>query len=293
MNYISQRKNLETKMRQSQKMEAIGTLAAGIAHEINTPLQFVGNNIRFLTDSFNDVNKLTEQFLTITKEYKDGDISSDRLSKLSTTLDELDLEFLNEEITGALNESMDGVKSVSKIVSAMKAFAHPGTVEKTFTNINKVIENTIIVSKNEWKLYSEIKTDFDPKLPLVPCYIGEFNQVILNIIVNASHAIKEVVENKTEMEKQDETDRQGTITITTRHIDELVEISISDTGKGIPDSVRERVFEPFFTTKDVGKGTGQGLSLAHSVIVENHGGEITFESEVGVGTTFMIKLPSI
>ncbi|RLB20288.1 MAG: histidine kinase, partial [Deltaproteobacteria bacterium] len=180
-------------------------------------------------------------------------------------------------------QSLDGVERVTKIVRAMKEFSHPGSPEKTPVDINHAIDNAITVAKNEWKYVADIETDLDPDLPPVPCLPADLNQVILNLIINAAHAIEKVVGNNG--------NRKGKIRVITRKDNGWAEIAISDTGCGIPDSIRHRIFDPFFTTKEVGKGTGQGLSIAHSIIVDKHGGTIDFESREGKGTTFTIKLP--
>ena len=172
---------------------------------------------------------------------------------------------------------------MARIVGAMKEFSHPGVSEKTSIDINRAIESTLTVSHNEWKYVAELVTDLAPDLPLVRCLPGEFNQVILNLIVNAAHAIADTVQNGSAT--------KGTITISTRHRGNWLEIRIADTGPGIPEKIRTRIFDPFFTTKAVGKGTGQGLAIAHSVVVDKHGGTITFETELGRGTTFIIRLP--
>ncbi len=198
-------------------------------------------------------------------------------------MEEADLDFLMEEIPPALEQALTGIERVSKIVRAMKEFSHPGSEEKNAVDINRAIENTITVARNEWKYVAEMKLDLAPDLPLVPCLVGEFNQVILNIIVNAAQAIAGVV--------GDNSGRKGLITVTTRNADGWAEIRVSDTGPGIPPEAQARIFDPFFTPKDVGKGTGQGLALAHSVIVDKHGGALTFETEEGKGTTFIIRIP--
>jgi signal transduction histidine kinase len=176
----------------------------------------------------------------------------------------------------------EGVDRVAKIVRAMKDFSHPGTGEKTAVNINLAIENTIMVARNEWKYVAEMVTGQDPNLPLVSCLPDEFNQVLLNLIINAAHAIGEVVGSGS---------NKGAITISTRQDGDWAEIRVQDTGTGIPEKIRPKIFDPFFTTKQVGKGTGQGLAIAHSVIVDKHGGTIACETEVGQGTTFVIRLP--
>jgi len=175
------------------------------------------------------------------------------------------------------------VERVAKIVLAMKEFSHPGTDEKKLVDINKAIESTITVSRNEWKYVAELHTDLDPNLGLVPCLASELNQVFLNIIVNAAHAIGDAIAGRE--------GARGTVTIATRPVDDWCEIRISDSGCGIPKAIRHRVFDPFFTTKEVGKGTGQGLAIAHDVVVNKHQGTLAVESEVGAGTTFIIRLP--
>ncbi|MBU0595079.1 histidine kinase, partial [Candidatus Bipolaricaulota bacterium] len=198
-------------------------------------------------------------------------------------LDELDLDFLKEEIPKAIAQSLEGVGRVAEIVRSMKEFSHPGGTEKQATDLNRAIEATITVARNEWKYVAEMAMDLDPDLPPVPCLAGDFNQVILNLIINAAHAIGDVVgENSGE---------KGTVTITTRQNGDWAEIRISDTGTGIPEENRSKIFDHFFTTKELGKGTGQGLAIAHAVITEKHSGTITVESEVGKGTTFIIRLP--
>jgi signal transduction histidine kinase len=195
----------------------------------------------------------------------------------------VDAAYLLEEIPKAIDQTLEGVTRVSTLVSAMKEFSHPGTKEKVSLDLNHAIECTITVARNEWRYVADMETDFDPSLPLVPCQPGEFNQVILNLIVNAAHAIADVVQ-KGGPEK-------GIIKVQTKNYPEWVEIRIQDTGSGIPRNVQMRVFEPFFTTKEIGKGTGQGLAIARSVVVDKHGGSIHFETEEGKGTSFIIRLP--
>jgi signal transduction histidine kinase len=192
------------------------------------------------------------------------------------------LEYLLAEIPKAISQSADGIDRVATIVRAMKEFAHPGSAEKAAVNLNKAIESTVTVARNEWKYVADLHTTLDPTLPPVPCLVGEFNQVVLNMIVNATHAIADAVKG---------TGGKGTITIGTRRAGDFVEVCIADTGMGIPESIRHRIFDPFFTTKEVGKGTGQGLAIARSVVVDKHGGTIAVESQVGTGTTFIIRLP--
>ncbi len=279
---ITEKKVLQAQLGQAQKLESIGLLAAGIAHEINTPTQYVGDNTRFLQDAFDDLIKILESYRDYIAAVKAGGSEEISLTEIEDLVKELDLEYLMEEVPKSIEESLQGLSRVAKIVLAMKEFSHPGTKEKSLVDINRAIESTITVARNEWKYVADMVTDFDTSLPQVLCHPGDVNQVILNIIINAAHAIKEI------LGEQPET--KGTITVRTRKDSNRCEIRISDTGPGIPESIRSKVFDPFFTTKDVGKGTGQGLALSHDVIVEKHGGSISFDTSEK-GTTFIIRLP--
>ncbi len=280
-NDITQRKILEGQLVQAQKLEAIGQLAAGIAHEINTPTQYVGDNTRFLQDAFGGLSKLIGKFTDMRKACKNGNVTDELVRDVECAEQEADVEYLIAEIPKAIQQSLEGVDRVAKIVRAMKEFSHPGTNVKTATDINKAIENTISVSRNEWKYVAEVITVFDVSLPLIPCLPGEFNQVILNLIINAAHAIADVAGNGA----------KGIITVSTQRNGNWVEVRIQDTGTGIPEAARSKVFDPFFTTKPIGKGTGQGLAIAHDIIVRKHGGTIDFETATGKGTTFVIRIP--
>jgi PAS domain S-box-containing protein len=267
---LEERDRLEDNLRQAQKLEAIGQLAAGIAHEINTPTQYVGDNLRFLKESFGELHGLLTHLV---------DAGGEPASKL---LVDADFDYLKEEIPRALNQSLEGVDRVAKIVRAMKEFSHPAR-EKTATDLNRAIQSTITVASNEWKYVAEMEMDLDSNLPSVHCSPAEFNQVVLNMIVNAAHAISDVV--------GDGGKGKGKIRVKTRAEGEWALVEIGDTGAGMPAHVQQRIFEPFFTTKEVGKGTGQGLAIAHNVIVDKHGGTIKVSSSPGKGTTFVIRLP--
>jgi signal transduction histidine kinase len=191
--------------------------------------------------------------------------------------------YLRAEIPKSIADSLDGVERVAQIVRAIKEFSHPGPLEKTPLNINRAIESTVLVCRNEWKYLADLTLNLDPDLPFVFCVAGDFNQVILNLVVNAAHAIGDVVSTNP--------GTKGKIEVSTHRDGEWAEIRISDTGSGIPEEVRPSIFNPFFTTKALGKGTGQGLAIAHNVIVQKHGGTITFETQVGVGSTFQVRLP--
>jgi len=277
---ITERRALESQLRHARKLEGIGQLAAGIAHEINTPTQFVTDNLTFLRDSWKSTHELLEQYRGAIRNAGET-LQAGVAAALQQAEQSCDLDFIASEVPRAIDQSLDGAHRVARIVRAMKEFSHPDSADKTATDLNKAIESTITVARNEWKYVSEIVKEFDETLPAVVCYPGDINQVVLNLIVNAAHAIKEKV---TDEEK-------GTITVSTRMRGEDVEIAVKDTGDGIPEAIRNRVFDPFFTTKEVGKGTGQGLALAYTVVVKKHEGKIWFETEVGRGTTFYITLP--
>ena len=269
---------------QTRKLESIGQLAAGIAHEINTPTQFVGDNIRFLKDAFSDLNQLLEKHQELLQAVKENSVTDELVTEVGAEIERVDLEFLNEEVPQAIEQSIEGVERVARIVKAMKDFSHPGENALSDIDLNGAINSTLTVAANEWKYVAEMKTDFDSSLGKVPCLPGEFNQVILNLVVNAAHAIEE-----TDRVRKD--GGKGTISISTRKKGEWAEIRINDNGVGIKESAKERIFDPFFTTKEVGKGTGQGLYIAHQVIAEKHLGRIWVESEPGKGATFIILLP--
>jgi PAS domain S-box-containing protein len=277
---IAERRALEGQLRHAQKLEGIGQLAAGIAHEINTPTQFVTDNLTFLRDSWKSAHELLERYRGAIRNAA-GLLPPAVAAALEQAEQNCDLDFIVAEVPRAIDQSLDGSRRVAEIVRAMKEFSHPDSADKTATNLNRAIESTITVARNEWKYVAEIATEFDETLPPVVCYPGDINQVILNLVVNAAHAIKDAVAEG----------QMGRITVRTRQHDEFAEISVTDTGTGIPETIRSRIFDPFFTTKEVGKGTGQGLSLAHNVIVKKHAGKIWFETEMGRGTTFFMDLP--
>jgi signal transduction histidine kinase len=278
-----ERDRLELQLRSAQKLESIGQLAAGIAHEINTPTQYVGDNTRFLKDAFGDILALLDAYERLAQEAVGGTTDAETLRAVTEAALAADLDYLREEIPKSIEQSLDGVGRVSSIVLAMKDFSHPGVEEFTRIDLNRSIESTATVCRNEWKYHAALELDLDPELPSVQCLPGEINQVFLNIIVNAAHAIADTV--------GDAEGALGKITISTRSDGSCVEIRIQDTGTGIPEHIRERIFDPFFTTKGVGKGTGQGLAIAHAVITKKHCGTISIESEIGRGTTFVIRLP--
>ena len=267
---ISTQRILEADLRASQKLEGIGRLASGIAHEINTPVQFVGDNVSFLKEAFGNITALIAKYRAIvgmTPEIRDAEEAAD-------------LSFLLDNVPDTLESSAEGLHRIATIVRSMKEFAHPDRKQKERVDLNTNIESTLTIARNEYKLVADVITDL-AALPMVLCHPGEINQVVLNMIVNAAHAIGDVVSEG----------RRGKITVTTRVDGDDVIITIGDTGGGIAPEHHDRVFEPFFTTKEVGRGTGQGLAIARSIVIDKHHGQISFESELGVGTTFTIRLP--
>lgn len=269
-------------MLESQKLESIGQLAAGIAHEINTPAQYVNDNTRFLQTEFDGILKVIDSYAQ--QLNTDGPSLSweQRAMKIRQTLEDVDYEFIREEIPQAINQSLEGIERITGIVKAMKDFSHPGSECTEPADLNNAIQSTAMVCSNRWKYTADIEFDLAQDLGPVPCYLAEFNQVILNLIVNAADAIESI---------SGEESAKGWIKVTTTKLADTVEIRVQDNGGGMPESVRSRIFDPFFTTKEVGKGTGQGLSISHDVIVNKHKGTLDCVVEDGVGTTFIVVLP--
>ncbi len=267
---------LERQLSHAQKLESIGQMAAGIAHEINTPIQYVGDNLRFLLEAFDS----RQSVLAAYKEAV-GTMDPAAQAAIRQAEDDADAQYLAAEIPSAIQQAIGGIERVAHIVHAMKEFSHPGTAHKVATDLNKALDSTITVARNEWRYVAEVVMEFDPDLPLVPCLPADLNQVFLNLLVNAAHAIADRV---AEGEK-------GTIIVSTHACGQHVEVHIQDTGTGMTEEVKSHIFDPFFTTKPVGRGTGQGLAISHGVITGKHGGTITVESTPGEGSTFTIRLP--
>jgi len=255
----AERARVQAELRLAQKLEAVGQLAAGIAHEINTPMQYIGDTVTFLEQAFGKVLTALDR----------GDAGGS------------ELEYLRSRVPRAFQRTLEGVERVSSLVLAMREFAHPDQKEKAGADLNRGLSSTLAVSRNEYKYLADVETHFGD-LPPVECHLGEINQVFLNLIVNAAHAIGGDSEG---------TRPKGVIRISTARHGDAVRISISDNGPGIPEAIRERIFEPFFTTKGVGKGTGQGLAIARSIVVDRHHGKLTLETELGRGSTFHVDLP--
>ena len=283
---ISHRKYQETEHLHSQKLASIGRLAAGIAHEINTPVQYVRDNMTFIQESFHGVTLVLDassHLLEIIQNNRLATAVKKAVEALAVAMEDADLSYLKEEIPLALEQSLDGLGKVSRIVRSMKEFSHPGGDTWELTDINHTLDNTITVARNEWKYVATIKRDFEETLPLVKCNPGELSQVFLNMIINSSHAILDGL--------GEDSSGKGVITIQTRSRGEWVEIQISDTGSGIPKEIQSQIFDPFFTTKEVGRGTGQGLAISHSVVVDKHKGKIRVQTSSEKGSCFIIQLP--
>jgi len=281
---ISGFKKMQLELIQSQKLESVGQLAAGIAHEINTPIQYIGDNIRFLNQATKSLIEIIDLSLELTDSSLKTEVDKEQLIKdIKQKLDNNDIGFFKDEIPLSIQQSLEGVDHISKIVKAMKEFAHPGGGDKELIDINKIIENVVIISRNEWKYSATLEMNLEDGLPQVLGYINEISQVILNMIINSAQALSEKYENGNS--------GKGTITISTEHRNKEVVIIIRDTGTGIPEHLRVKIYDLFFTTKEVGKGTGQGLYLAHDIIVLKHQGRIDLNSQVDEWTEFTIHLP--
>jgi PAS domain S-box-containing protein len=279
---ISERKRLELELRLAQKLESVGQLAAGIAHEINTPVQFISSSVQFVKNSFRDVSELLE---AIDGQLRDaaqrGAMEPELLTRVAEAREAADLEYLLERVPQALARSLDGLDRVATIVAAMRTFARAPTTLIEPVDLNEAIKNTLVVAANEYRHVADVTCDFGD-IPLVNGNAGGLNQVMLNLIVNASHAIADVV---------GDSGKHGTIHIRTSAEPNEIAITIADSGGGIAAQIAQRVFDPFFTTKEVGRGSGQGLAISRTII-DGHRGELTFESDPGNGTTFTIRLPS-
>ncbi len=280
---LTQHRVAERQVHNAQKLESVGQLAAGLAHEINTPMQFVGDNLDYVKVKFEKLAVYLQDCDDLLDVVEAAEIGFDLVGKLRQQAKRLKLDKLYAQIPEAIDDSIEGIQSVAKLVQAMKELSRPCSVEKTLIDINRCLETTTTVTGSEWKYVAKLEMDLDPELPQIKGMAGDLRQVFVHLIVNAAQAIAEHMTGSEQPE--------GLISIRTQALDEGVCIEISDTGGGIPDSIRDRVFDPFFTTKSMDKGTGQGLALAHSVIVQRHGGQITFDVQEGIGTTFTIHLP--
>jgi len=279
---IADRERIEAELRLAQKLESVGQLAAGIAHEINTPIQFIGDNLRFLQDGFRDVQAV----LQAQSEALGGlaGQAPEVVAIARQAAERADLPYLRDEVPKAINQGLEGIERVASLVRALKEFSHPDQGQRRPSDLNAAIRTTLVVARNEYKYVADTALDLEASLPAIPCVPGEINQVLLNLVVNAAHAIADTYHER----------GRGTITLSSRRDGAWIELAIADTGTGIPPAIRERIFNPFFTTKEVGRGTGQGLYLAHQIITKKHGGSITFADRAGgPGTVFTIRLPLV
>ena len=269
---ISATKYLQDQLSQAQKLEAIGQLAAGVAHEINTPIQYIGDNLSALQDNFSDIINYQQAMYEVLDETA--------AQKIEALADQYDMAFILEDSPKAIFQAKEGVERVTEIVKAMKTFSHvEQSQNKQLINLHEALNNALIITRNSYKYIAEVETDFSTEFNNIECYGSELNQVFLNMIINAAHAIEE---KKAGL---------GKIKIVTRKLEDSIEILFQDNGAGMPPEIQDKVFNLFFTTKKVGKGTGQGLSLSHNIVVKKHGGQFFFESSLKSGTTFHIQLP--
>ena len=263
---------------QGEKLASVGRLAAGIAHEINTPIQYIGDNLNALSGFLEEVKAVVAAYRELLGQATAGGCPPEAVARVQEAEQKHDLDFVLEDAPKAIGQALEGVQRVSQIVRAMKDFSHIKGSSSSGVDINRCLQSTLTVARNEYKYHADVHTELG-ELPMIECYPGELNQVFLNLLINSVHAIQD-------------TGRRGRITVTTRAEGDWIEISIGDTGTGIPKELGNKIFDPFFTTKEVGKGTGQGLYIARQIVVGKHGGALTFDSEVGKGTTFHIRIPT-
>jgi two-component system, NtrC family, sensor kinase len=266
---MHERQRMETELRLAQKLEAVGQLASGIAHEINTPLQYVGDNLQFIREN---VAALFGMFEELRATLPD-------CGELAAIAERVELDWLRDEVPSSFDAIQSGVARIAKIVLAMKELAHPGPREAVAVDLERSLRNALEVTHAAYHYVADVELDFAP-MPAVVCYGSELNQVFLNLIVNAAHAMESLAP------------RRGRLTVRTRRDGDDVVVSIGDTGCGIPPEHRERIFDAFFTTKEVGRGTGQGLAISRSIVVDRHGGSLTFDTAVDRGTTFHVRIPA-
>jgi len=278
---IEERALMEMELRQAQKLEAVGQLAAGIAHEINTPIQFVGDSMSFLEQSYRDIQQLISCYRDSIMAVSGNPGYEQALREIENTENQIELEYLEDQVPKSFDRVADGISRVSSIVNAMRNFAHPNMEENQAADINQMLIDTLTIARSTYKYVADLEIELQ-QLPPVVCQQGNLNQAFLNIIVNAAHAIEEQfnIDGK-----------KGRITVKSALKNNGVKISISDTGSGISKENHNRVYDPFFTTKEPGMGTGQGLSISRKIIVDQHGGTLKFETQMGKGTTFRIRIP--
>lgn len=280
---LQENRRMEQELLQARKLRAIGQLAAGIAHEINTPTQYIGDNTRFLRDAFKELGELLDAYGDLLSAADEGRPTSDAVKHVKDKLASADFNYLAKEIPQAVQQSLEGLDQVANIVSAMREFSYPDGGRMQAVDLNHTIEGAVALCRSEWKQVADITLDLDYSLPPLVCVAPDVQRVLVNLLINAAHATAEA--------SHGEVKEIPTITVRTRRDGDWAEIRVEDHGTGIAPEIRDRVFDPFFTTKDVGQGTGQGLSIAHAIVVEKHHGSIRFDTQVGRGTTFIVRLP--
>jgi PAS domain S-box-containing protein len=277
---VTAQRRLERRLQQAQKLEAVGRLASGIAHEINTPVQFVSDSLHFVSEAVTDLGPLIQTYRAMTRSTLARQDGFELAQKVVVAEGIADVDYLVENLPDAVSRAISGLSTIAIIVRSMRDFAHPDRGELSAVDLNRALESTLIVAKHEYKNVAELATSFG-QIPLVACHGGEINQAILNVVVNAAHAVGSFVNGS----------EKGLIKVSTWQEGERVVIAIADNGGGIAERDQAVIFDPFFTTKEVGKGTGQGLFIARAIIEDQHGGELSFETRIGAGTTFFIRLP--
>jgi len=279
---VTRERSAEEQIARGKKLEAIGQLAAGLAHEINTPLQYVGDNLQFAKDATPPLLELIDDYRSLLRT--GNPVSSDAIAAISAKEESVGLSYVRESLVGAIGAGVDGLDQIARIVRAMKTFEDVGRQERSLVELNTIVENATIVVTHAWSPVADLSLRLAPHLPLLSCVAGEIAQVVMNLVTNAAQAIAD---------KAGSSGRKGQITVETLHdpASDSVEIRVADDGVGIPDAVRGKIFDPFFTTRPVGQGSGQGLAQVHSAVVRLHGGTIHFDSRLGEGTSFVVRLP--
>jgi signal transduction histidine kinase len=275
---VTELRRAELEAGHDQKLESLGRLSAGLAHEINTPIQFVGDNTRFLAGAYEDMLELLLVYRSCMTHELGESAWAERTERAQAAEVKADVDYLAEEIPAAVRQSLEGVERVASLVRAMKSFSYKDSTEQTYADLNEAIRTTLTVARNEVKYVADVVLDLG-ELPDVLCHRGDLNQVFLNLLVNAADALADKG-----------TSERGEIRISSAVDGPTVVLRFADNGSGIPEHIRQSIFEPFFTTKEVGKGTGQGLALARAVL-DKHGGSIEVHSVVGEGTEFVLRLP--
>lgn len=273
------KENVYKQLHESRRLEAIGALSSGIAHELNTPIQFIGDNINFVGLSLNKIHESYKRYDELKRECEAEGLLPETVKRIEAFNQDIELPILVGEIMSAIRETVDGVRQVRDIALLMKEFSHPGTGAPEPSDINRVVQSAITICRSRHRNVVALETNYAADLPQATCRRGQIQQVLANMIVNAVEAIEE------------QGVATGVIRIETKLAGDAVRIEISDNGPGIPNGLREKIFDPFFTTKRVGKGTGQGLALAKDCIVNQHGGKLLLEHRPGFSTTFVIELP--